>query len=296
MQEELRRLTHRAHKQEEADQGQRIDVEAQEVEALADQAGRLGENRIEGDRAGQQENRENTKREAEIADPVDEEGLDRRGVSFRFVEPETDEQIARDAHPFPAEEQLRQIVGRHQHQHGEGEERQIREEPRLVRIVRHVADRIEVDETRNGRHHDQHHRGERVDAQRPIDFEIARGDEIEDCDVSVVPGKADIVERVAGQQPRDGKQRRGDQLGHLRAGARRPAPVRLVARMIDFGVCGVQRQRAVSVALRHERGGVIVVRRRRVLAGQAIARADQRNHAGDNGAQKRQENDRKIHF
>jgi hypothetical protein len=66
--------------------------------------------------------------------------------------------------------------------------------------------------------------------------------------------------------------------------------------MIDFGVCGVQRQRAVSVALRHERGGVIVVRRRRVLAGQAIARADQRNHAGDNGAQKRQENDRKIHF
>jgi hypothetical protein len=210
---------------------------------LPTRTGRLGEDRVERDRAGQQENGENAEREAEIADAVDEEGLDRRRVGFRFVEPEADEQVARETHALPAEEQLRQIIGGHQHQHGEGEERQIREESRLVRIVRHVADRIEMDEAGNGRHHDQHHHGERIDAQRPIDLEIARGDEIEDGDVGVMPGKADIVECVAGQHPRDGKQRRGDQLRRLRARGRLGGAVRLVARMVDCGVFGLRRRR-----------------------------------------------------
>ena len=90
--------------------------------------------------------REDAEREAEIADAVDDEGLDRRGVGFRLVIPEADQQIAREADALPAEEQLHQVVGRHQHQHGEGEQRQIGEEARPVRILVHVADRIEVHE------------------------------------------------------------------------------------------------------------------------------------------------------
>ena len=49
--------------------------------------------------------------------------------------PEADQQIGREAHAFPAEEQLHEVVGRHQHQHGEGEQRQIGEEARPVRVL-----------------------------------------------------------------------------------------------------------------------------------------------------------------
>ena len=87
--------------------------------------------------------------------------------------PEADQQIAREADAFPAEEHLHEVVRRHQHQHGEGEERQIGEEARPVRVLVHVADGIEVHEGRNGVHDDQHHGGQRVDPERPIDLEVA---------------------------------------------------------------------------------------------------------------------------
>ena len=90
--------------------------------------------------------REDAEREAEIADAVDDEGLDRGRVGLRLVVPEADQQIAHQPDALPAEEQLHEVVGRHQHQHGEGEQREIGEEARPVRILLHVADRIEVDE------------------------------------------------------------------------------------------------------------------------------------------------------
>ena len=45
--------------------------------------------------------------------------------------PEADQQVGGEADAFPAEEHLQEVVGRHQHQHGEGEERQVGEEARL---------------------------------------------------------------------------------------------------------------------------------------------------------------------
>ena len=82
------------------------------------------------DRAGEHEDEEDAEREAEIADAVDDERLDRRGVGRGLLIPEADQQIGGEAHAFPAEEHLHEIVGRHQHQHGEGEQRQIGEEAR----------------------------------------------------------------------------------------------------------------------------------------------------------------------
>ena len=111
--------------------------------------------------------REDAEREAEIADAVDDERLDRRGVGRRPVVPEADQQVGREADALPAEEHLEEVVGRHQHQHGEGEEREIGEEPRPVRIVGHVADRIDVDEARDRRHDDQHDRGQRIERAAP---------------------------------------------------------------------------------------------------------------------------------
>ena len=84
--------------------------------------------------------------EAEIADAVDDERLDRRGIGRRLVVPEADQQIGGEADAFPAEEHLDEVVGGHQHQHREGEQRQIGEEARLARVLLHIAPAVEVDE------------------------------------------------------------------------------------------------------------------------------------------------------
>jgi hypothetical protein len=78
-----------------------------------------------------------------------------------------DQQIRGKTDALPAEEHLDEVVRRHQHQHREGEERQIGEEARPMRIVVHVADRIDVNERRDRVHDDEHHRRQRVDPQRP---------------------------------------------------------------------------------------------------------------------------------
>jgi hypothetical protein len=85
------------------------------------------------------------------------------------VVPEADQQIGSEADPFPAEEHLHQAVGGHQHQHREAEQRQISEEARLARVLLHIAPAVEVDEARDRGDNDQHHRGQRIDAQRPVD-------------------------------------------------------------------------------------------------------------------------------
>ena len=63
--------------------------------------------------------------------------------------PETDQQVGGEAHAFPAEEHLHQVVRRHQHQHGEGEQRQIGKEARLVADPLPCSPAIEVHERRD---------------------------------------------------------------------------------------------------------------------------------------------------
>src|ERR1043165_5020092 len=84
--------------------------------------------------------------------------------------PEADEEVGGEADALPAEEHLDEIVRRHQHQHREGEEREVGEEAGLAVVLRHIAPAIEMDERRDGRHHHQHHRGQSVDAERPVDL------------------------------------------------------------------------------------------------------------------------------
>ena len=92
------------------------------------------------------EEAEDAEREAEVADAVDDEGLDGGGVGRRARVPEADQQVGGEADAFPAEEQLQEVVARHQHQHGEGEQREIGEEARAAVVVVHVADGVDVDE------------------------------------------------------------------------------------------------------------------------------------------------------
>ena len=102
----------------------------EELHGLAGMVGRRGEHRVVLDRVEQREHGEDAEREAEIADAVDDEGLDGGRVRRRLVIPEADQEIGGEPHALPAEEELDEIVGRDQREHGEGEEREIGEEAR----------------------------------------------------------------------------------------------------------------------------------------------------------------------
>ena len=87
--------------------------------------------------------------EAEIADAVDEEGLEVGEDGGRLLEPEADQQIRHQAHSFPAEEQLQEVVAHDEHEHREGEQRDVGEEALVARVFLHVADGVDV-------HHQRH--------------------------------------------------------------------------------------------------------------------------------------------
>ena len=166
---ELRRLAHRADEQQQAQQGHGVDAHAGKADGRSGHARRGGEDRRDRDGAEHQERAENAEGEAEVADAVDDERLERRRIGGRLVVPEADQQVGSEADAFPAEEHLHQAVGGHQHQHREAEQRQIGEEARLARVLLHIAPAVEVDEAGDGRDDDQHHRGQAIDAQRPVD-------------------------------------------------------------------------------------------------------------------------------
>ena len=119
-------------------------------------------------------NRKDTQCETKVPNAVNDECLDRSRRCRRFGIPETNQKIGSKPHPFPAEEQLDQVICCDQHQHGKGKQRQIRHETRLVWIVRHVPDGIDMNHRGNTGHNDQHDTGQRIKAQRPWSDEVTR--------------------------------------------------------------------------------------------------------------------------
>ncbi len=217
VQQELRGLAHRAHEQQQADERERIGMPAEEIDGLAGERRRLREDDVEVDRPRHHEDGEDAERETEIADTIDDEGLDRRGIGFGLVIPEPDQQIAREPHPFPAKEHLRQIVGGNECEHRKRKERQISKETRAMRVFFHVADGIKMHERRHGRDHHQHHRGQRIDAQRPIDLQIAGLDPGHQHDPLVDMAEADAREGDPRQSRGREQEQRRDQFGRARA-------------------------------------------------------------------------------
>jgi hypothetical protein len=123
--------------------------------------------------------------ETEVADAVDQEGLevgeDRRGL----LEPEADQQVGHQAHRFPAEEQLQEVVAHHQHQHAEGEQRDVAEEAMVAIVLGHVADGVDVHQQRHEGDHHHHHRGQLVDHEADMRRVVAH----------LEPGVEVLVER-----------------------------------------------------------------------------------------------------
>ena len=158
--------------------------------------------------------------EAEVADPVDDERLDRGGVGAGLAVVEADQQVRGDADALPAEEELQEVVGGHQRQHGEGEERQVGEEARLVALARlevlvvvHVAEAVEMHERRHGGDDHQHDRRQPVEPDAPVGRQRPRHDPAEQRtvpDLDAVEGEEDDPgqhEREE-QEPGGGDERR----------------------------------------------------------------------------------------
>ena len=167
VQEELGRLAHGADEEEHAGQIDQRPGVAREGPRHMSVARRLRKDLGEADGPEGPVDGHDAEGETDVPDPIDHKRLDRRGVGGRLVVPKADQQIAGQPHALPAEKQLHEVGGRHQSQHGEGEERQIGEETRLALVLGHIAPAIKVDESRNGRHHHQHDRRQRIDPHRP---------------------------------------------------------------------------------------------------------------------------------
>ena len=189
VQDQLSRFTHRTDEQQEGNQVCRVPFRPQETQLGFSQHRRRGKDVIKVDAASQEEQRKDTKRKAEVTDAVDDERFHRGRTSRGFTVVKADQQVGGNAHTFPAKEHLDQVVGGHQHQHGEGKERQVGKEPRLValpvlplRIVIHVAKGVEVNQRGHGRDHDQHDRGQTVNAELPGRVEATGLDPAQDFD------------------------------------------------------------------------------------------------------------------
>ncbi len=163
----------------------------------------------------QQERREYAQRETEIADPIDHERLDGGGVRRRTVVPETDQQIRGEAHPFPAEIHLHQVVGGDQHQHEEREQAQIAHEPGNAVVVVHVTDGIHMHHRRYAVHHQQHDRGQGIHPERPGNLQRAGVDPGEQIDGARVAAERDVDKHEHRQHRRDQQRAARDPLGGL---------------------------------------------------------------------------------
>ena len=190
VQKELRRFSHGTDEQQHRDQVGRPPVAPEEGDGLLAQIGRCGEDIIQFDRIDQKEQPEYTQCKAEIADPVDDERLDRGGIGRGLAIVKPDQQVRGDANAFPPEKHLHKVVRGDQRQHGESEERQERKETRLIdlalvplRVVVHIAEAVEVNHRRDRRHHDQHDRRQPVQPDRPVGGKAARFDPAQNLNV-----------------------------------------------------------------------------------------------------------------
>ena len=91
----------------------------------------------------------------------------------RFLEPESDQQIAGHADQLPEDEHHDEIGGQHDAEHRKGEEAQTGEVTRAARIVLHVAGRINVDRAANAGDDEKHQQAEAVEVQAELDPEVA---------------------------------------------------------------------------------------------------------------------------
>ena len=123
VQDQLRRFAHRADEQQEGNQIRRIPIAPKKVQLHRGQLWTDQKDILKLDAIGYEIQAKDTQQKSEIANPVNHKGFDCRRPCALFADVEPNQQIRGHAHPFPAKEQLQQVVRGHQHQHGKCEKR-----------------------------------------------------------------------------------------------------------------------------------------------------------------------------
>src|SRR6185295_19494962 len=108
--------------------------------------------------------------------PVHYEGLLGRVVVGVLLEPEADQQIRAETHPFPPNKHQQKVVGKYQREHREHEEVQIRKEPPVTLVAPHIPGRENVDPERDERDEQDVDHRERIQQEREVSSKVANVD------------------------------------------------------------------------------------------------------------------------
>ena len=214
VQRHLRRLAHGADEQEQADQAQH--AQAGKRRQLLCQRLALGEHGGIVQAAGGGQQRPHAEQKPEIAQAVDQEGLEPRARRPRAGVPEPDQQVRHQADPLPADEQQQEVVRHHQQQHGEGEQRQVGEEPDIAGVPAHVADAVDVHQQRDEGDHDHHHHAQGIDQEADLHPVAARTPVVQGHGLRRRALRVGPCQGHAGQE-RDADARDRDRCGGFRA-------------------------------------------------------------------------------
>src|SRR5579864_8067663 len=133
-------------------------------------------NRVIVQRAKMLDEQEHPNQECEVADAVDDECFFARVGSGILQKEETNQQIGRETHAFPAHEHQQIVVRQHQREHEEHEEVQVRKEPIVAAFMRHVSDRVNMNQEPDAGDHQHHDHGELVKIKTERRGERAGGD------------------------------------------------------------------------------------------------------------------------
>src|ERR1700674_1534135 len=136
----------------------------------------LGEELYEIQSPERAEQQKHSQHEAEVADPIDDERFLPRVRSRFFQEVETDEQITREPHALPTNEEQHVILSQHQDEHEEHEQVQIRKEAVVPALMHHVSGRVNVDQPADTRDNHEHHHGQLIHLKVEACAEITRSD------------------------------------------------------------------------------------------------------------------------
>ena len=161
---------------------------------------------------------------AGVPDPVDNKRL-LAGAGLLIVGvPEADQQVGAQPHPFPTDKQQQQVLGHDQHQHGGGKQVEIGKIARHVRILGHVADRVDVDQKADPGNDQDHDRGQGIDPQGKVDVQLS-GRNPRKHPVNQRPAVGQLKKGGHGQQKRSQDHTRADRVDRPAA---RPGAVKHV--------------------------------------------------------------------
>ena len=90
----------------------------------------------------------------------------------RAFVPMADQQVGTQPDGFPEHEELQQVVGHDQHQHGKREQGDVAEETGIARLAVHVADRIDVHQRADTGDQHEHDGGQPVDMKTDVNVEM----------------------------------------------------------------------------------------------------------------------------